>query len=203
MVPLGWHHTSYIQEAKRQLDAGMVGQIESVLCHMASPIRGLLQGLDFDHEANGGGLFPPDPTTWADPIIADGGYGHAQMSHSLSLMSWLTGLVPQDVFAMMTQAESKVEMYDALTVRFTNGVIGALSGSGDIPEGQMFQLDIRIFGSEGMLLLDIERARLAREEPEDALLFAKGEREAYISLRLQPDNRTVTSTVLVYDRGGR
>ena len=48
-----------------------------------------------------------------------------------------------------------------MTVRFEDGVIGALSGSGDIPEGQMFQLDIRIFGSEGMLLLDVERARLA------------------------------------------
>ena len=181
MVPLGWHHTSYIQEAKRQLDAGVVGQIESVLCHMASPIRGLLQGLDFDHEANGGGLFPPDPTTWADPIIADGGYGHAQMSHSLGLMSWLTGLVPRDVFAMMTQAESKVEMYDALTVRFTNGVIGALSGSGDIPEGQMFQLDIRIFGSEGMLLLDIERARLAihRHDKQDHIFDVASDAGGY------------------------
>ena len=161
VVPYGWHHKPYIQEAKRQLDAGVVGKIESVLCHMASPIRGLLQGLDFDHEANGGGLFAPDPATWADPVVADGGYGHAQMSHSLGLMTWLTSLVPREVFAMMAEAESRVEMYDALTVRFEDGVIGALSGSGDIPEGQMFQLDIRIFGSEGMLLLDIERARLA------------------------------------------
>ena len=161
LVPYGWHHKPYIQEAKRQLDAGVVGNIESVLCHMASPIRGLLQGLDFDHEANGGGLFAPDPATWADPVVADGGYGHAQMSHSLGLMSWLTGLMPREVFAMMTEAESRVEMYDAVTVRFEDGVIGALSGSGDIPEGQMFQLDIRIFGSEGMLLLDVERARLA------------------------------------------
>ena len=181
LVPYGWHHKPYVQEAKRQLDAGVVGQIESVLCHMASPIRGLLQGLDFDHEANGGGLFPPDPTTWADPIIADGGYGHAQMSHSLGLMSWLTGLMPQDVFAMMTQAESKVEMYDALTVRFTNGVIGALSGSGDIPEGQMFQLDIRIFGSKGMLLLDIERARLAvhRHDKQDQIFDVPSDAGAY------------------------
>ena len=62
---------------------------------------------------------------------------------------------------MMAEAGSRVEMYDAVTVRFEDGVIGALSGSGDIPEGQMFQLDIRIFGSEGMLLLDVERARLA------------------------------------------
>ena len=161
LVPYGWHHKPYIQEARRRLDAGAVGKIESVLCHMASPIRGLLQGQDFDHEANGGGLFAPNPATWADPVVAEGGYGHAQMSHSLGLLSWLTDLVPSEVFAMMTSAQSRVEMYDALTVRFEGGVIGAISGSGDIPEGHMFQLDIRVFGSEGMLLLDVERARLA------------------------------------------
>lgn len=171
LVPYGWHHKTFIQEAKRQMDSGVVGRIESVLCHMASPIRGLLRGLDFDYKVNGGGIFAPDPATWADPVVADGGYGHAQMSHSLGLMSWLTGLVPQEVFAMMAESDSKVEMYDAMTVRFEDGVIGALSGSGDIPDGQMFQLDIRIFGSEGMLLLDLERARLAihRHDKQDQI----------------------------------
>ena len=161
IVPYGWHYTSYVQEAKRRLDAGCVGKIEAVQCHMASPVRGLLRGIAFDHVSNGGGLFAPSPETWADPVIAGGGYGQAQMSHSLGLMSWLTGLMPVDVFGMMAESESKVEMYDAMTVRFEGGVIGALSGSGDIPEGQGFQLDVRIFGSEGMLLVDIERARLA------------------------------------------
>jgi predicted dehydrogenase len=161
LVPYGWHYKPYIQEAKRQMDAGVVGRIESVVCHMASPIRGLLRGQSFDHEIHGGGLFAPASATWADPVVAGGGYGQAQMSHSLGLMSWLTGLAPREVFAMMAESESKVEMYDAMTVRFEGGAIGALSGSGDIPEGRMFQLDVRVFGSEGMLVLDVERARLA------------------------------------------
>lgn len=172
LVPYGWHYKPYIQEAKSYIDAGVIGRIESVVCHMASPIRGLLRGLKFDHAANGGGLFAPDPATWADPAVAGGGYGHAQMSHSLGLLSWLTGLVPKQVFAMTAKSESKVEMYDALTVRFDQGVIGAISGSGDIPEGQKFQLDIRVFGAEGMLLLDVERARLAihRHDRQDKVL---------------------------------
>ncbi len=189
LVPYGWHHKPFIQEAKRQLDNNIIGKIESVVCHMASPIRGLLRGEGFDYKANGGGLFAPDPTTWADPVIADGGYGHAQMSHSLGLMSWLTGLVPTEVFAMMSNADSKVEIYDALTVRFEGGVIGALSGSGDIPEGQMFQLDIRIFGSEGMLLLDVERARLAihRHDGHDQI-HKVGPSDGAYSCEGPPDN---------------
>ncbi|MBM3263762.1 MAG: Gfo/Idh/MocA family oxidoreductase [candidate division Zixibacteria bacterium] len=169
IVPYGWHYRPFIQEAKRRLDAGCVGNIESVVCHMASPIRGLLRGHTFDHVSNGGGLFAPSAATWADPILSGGGYGQAQMSHSLGLMSWLTGLTPQEVFSIMAESESKVEMYDAMTVRFEAGVIGTLSGSGDIPEGHSFQLDVRVFGSEGMLLLDVERARLlvARHDGDD------------------------------------
>jgi len=180
LVPYGWHHKSYIQEARKQLRAGIIGKTESVLCHMASPIRGLLQGLDFDHEAYGG-LFAPDPATWADPAIADGGYGHAQMSHSLGLLYWLTDLVPSEVFAVMSEAESRVEMYNALTVRYEQGVIGTLSGSGGIPEGQMFQLDIRVFGSEGMALLDIERARLTihRHDGQDKVYDVASDAGAY------------------------
>ena len=180
LVPYGWHYKPYIQEAKRNLDASVVGRIESVVCHMASPIRGLLRGLAFDYEEYGG-MFAPDAATWADPIVAGGGYGLGQMSHSLGLMSWLTGLVPQQVFAMMAESESQVEMYDALTVRFGDGVIGAISGSGDIPEGQSFQLDIRVFGTEGMLLLDVERARLAihRHDLQDTVLDVAPDAGAY------------------------
>ena len=41
MVTYGWHYAKFIQEAKRKMDAGAVGDIEFVMCHMASPIRSL------------------------------------------------------------------------------------------------------------------------------------------------------------------
>ena len=43
LVPYGWHYKPFVQQAKRWLDAGAVGTIQYVLCHMASPIRDLLQ----------------------------------------------------------------------------------------------------------------------------------------------------------------
>jgi predicted dehydrogenase len=166
LVPYGWHYKPFTQQAKLWMDEGHVGRIEFVLCHMASPIRDLLRGLRFQVEGTsgqaGGVLFEPDPKTWADPVVAGGGYGHAQLSHSTGMLAWLTGLVPESVYAQMTTSDSRVDVYDALSVRFAGGAIGTISGAGTVPPTgkAQYQVDLRIFGSEGLLMLDLERTRL-------------------------------------------
>jgi predicted dehydrogenase len=166
LVPYGWHYKAFVQQAKRWLDEGKVGQVQYALCHMASPIRDLLQGGRFEVDKNSGQaagvLFEPDPRTWADPVVAGGGYGHAQLSHSTGMLCWLTGLVPEAVYALMTAPGAKVDLYDALSVRFACGAIGTVSGAGTVPPTgkAQYQVDLRIFGSEGLLMLDCERARL-------------------------------------------
>lgn len=165
LVPYGWHYKPFVLQAKRWLDEGLIGQLQFVLCHMASPIRSLLQGERFQVEGNsgqaGGVLFEPDPKTWADPLVAGGGYGQAQLSHSTGMLCWLTGLKAESVYALMTAPGSQVDLYDALSVKFAAGVIGTVSGAGTIPPTgkASFQVDLRLFGSAGMLLLDCERAR--------------------------------------------
>lgn len=126
MVPYGWHYAKFIQEAKRKMDAGPVGDIEFVMCHMASPIRSLLEGKQF--LSKGGGaedrMFDPAAKTWSDPTIAGGGYALAQMSHSAGLAYWLTNLKPERVPALTSSTTSAVELYDAFSVHFTSGAIG-------------------------------------------------------------------------------
>ena len=166
LVPYGWHYKPFIQQAKRWMDDGAVGQVQYVLCHMASPLRDLLQGGRFQVESNSGQagrvLFEPDPRTWSDPEVAGGGYGHAQLSHSTGMLFWLSGLMPESVYALMTAPGARVDLYDALSVRFEGGAIGAVSGAGTVPPAgnAQYQVDLRIFGTEGSLLLDCERARL-------------------------------------------
>ena len=164
LVPYGWHYKPFVQQAKQLMDEDSIGQVEYVLCHMASPIRPLLSGaevkLDDLSGQSGDSLFQPDVSTWADPVKADGGYGHAQISHAAGLLFWLTDLEATRVFSTMSGPGAQVELYDALTVRFANGAIGTVSGAGSVPLDRPFQLDIRIFGAAGMLLLDCERARL-------------------------------------------
>ncbi len=166
LVPYGWHYKPFFHQAKRWLDEGKVGAIQFVLCHMASPIRDLLQGKRFLAEESsgqaGGIMFEPDPKTWADPKVAGGGYGYAQISHSTGMLFWLTNLMPERVYALMSAPNAEVDVYDAITVRFEGGAIGTISGAGTIPSSgnPLYQVDIRIFGSEGLLMLDCERARL-------------------------------------------
>lgn len=166
LVPYGWHYKPFVQEAKRWMDEGCVGTVQYVLCHMASPIRDLLEGKRFDVQGSsgqaGGVLFEPDPRTWTDPQLAGGGYGHAQLSHSTGMLSWLTGLTAQTVYAQMTAPGSRVDVYDALSVRFEGGAIGTVSGAGTVPPSgkPSYQVDLRIFGTDGLLMLDCERARL-------------------------------------------
>jgi predicted dehydrogenase len=166
VVPYGWHYKPFVQQAKCWMDNGAVGQVQYVLCHMASPVRDLLEGKRFVVESNsgqaGGVLFEPDTKTWTDPQVAGGGYGQAQLSHSTGMLFWLTGLMPQSVFALMTSPGSRVDVYDAVCVRFEGGAIGTISGAGTVPPAgnAQFQLDVRIFGTDGMLMLDCERARL-------------------------------------------
>ena len=164
LVPYGWHHKPFIQRAKELMNDGAVGEVEFVLCHMASPIRDLLSGVEVDVSDISGqdsaSLFGPTPSTWADPDVAGGGYAHAQISHSSGMLFWLTGLRATRVFAAMSAPGSKVELYDALTVRFASGAIGTVSGAGNVPTDQTFQVDLRIFGPKGMLLIDCERARM-------------------------------------------
>lgn len=165
LVPYGWHYKAFAQQAKNWLDESRIGRVEYALCHMASPIRDLLRGLRFQVASNsgqaGGVLFEPDPRTWTDPVLAGGGYGHAQLSHATGMLFWLTGLMPESVYAMMATSQSRVDVYDALSVRFEGGALATVSGAGTVPPAgnARYQVDIRIFGSEGLIMLDMERAR--------------------------------------------
>src|SRR4051794_21352365 len=137
LVPYGWNYKPFVRQAKRWMDEGLIGEVQYALCHMASPIRALLQGQRFlaqDVGGQAGGLlFEPDPKTWADPQVAGGGYGHAQLAHSTGLLFWLTSLVPESVYALMTAPGLRVDLYDALSVRFAGGAIGTVSGAGTVP----------------------------------------------------------------------
>jgi predicted dehydrogenase len=166
LVPYGWHYKPFVKQAKHWMEQGALGEVLYALCHMASPVRDLLQGRRFAAEDNSGQagrlLFEPDPRTWSDPQVAGGGYAHAQLSHSTGMLFWLTGLAPESAYALMSGPGARVDLYDAISVRFAGGAIGTVSGAGTVPPAgaAQFQVDLRLFGSEGMLLLDCERARL-------------------------------------------
>ena len=157
LIPYGWNYTDYAATAKRLIDEGEVGRIEHVLCHMGSALRDLFSGTGawFAEHA----FCKPELKTWSDPGLG-GGFAHGQLTHALALLLWITGLEVGEVFAFSNVAGSGADLYNAMSCRFRNGATGMIGGAGTMPPRATYQVDIRIFGSEGMLLLDIERPRL-------------------------------------------
>jgi predicted dehydrogenase len=172
IVPYGWHYKPFVQEAKRLMSQGAVGEVEYVLCHMASPTKSLFGGDGSPPSEQAPTIAAPDPRTWQAPEQG-GGYAHGQVTHSSGLMLWLTGLRAQEVACRMTRPHAQVDLYNAAQITFTSGALGAISGAATLPDGSKFQVDVRIFGSEGVLLVDVERERVELRRHDGRLLELK------------------------------
>jgi predicted dehydrogenase len=98
----------------------------------------------------------PQPTTYSEPSVAGGGQGHLQVTHSAALLLWLTDLRPLEVAAFVEGFELKVDLCDAISVRFEGGAVGTLASTGGIPAAQSShqQLELRLYGADGYALLD-------------------------------------------------
>jgi predicted dehydrogenase len=157
IMPYGWNYKPMTEIAHRLVKEGWVGEVRHVTAQMASALADLFGGEPMletrDH------LFRPPASTWADPKRS-GGYGWGQLTHGLGVLFRLVDLEPVRVFARMGLSPAGVDFYDAAVVEFGNGATMALSGSATVPKSRGYQLDIRIFGTQGMLLFDIERARV-------------------------------------------
>ena len=159
LVPYGWNYSDIAGDAKSQVTSGAIGEVQHLNCHMAGGTLDLFSGREpsFVKEA----FVKPDLRTWSDPEKG-GGYGHSQTTHLLGLALWLTDLQPVEVFAHMSESVTEVDLFNAISVRFRNGAIGSVSASSGVPshlDRLGYQIDIRIFGDRGMLLLDMEQGR--------------------------------------------
>jgi predicted dehydrogenase len=155
LIPYGWNYTRWAGEARR-LALG-VGRVEHIVLQMATALDDLFAGKPMQETR--GAMFRPPPSTWADPKRA-GGFGWGQLVHALGLLFRIADLRPREVFAVTGESQTGVDYYDAAVVRFIGGATASLSGAATLPKGRPAQIDLRIFGSEGMLLLDVERERL-------------------------------------------
>lgn len=157
LIPYGWNYTPLAAAAKEFVRAGKIGTIEHVHCHMASATRDLFSGEEFWFSKKDS--VKPDPNTWSDPKTG-GGFAHGQLTHALALLFYITELQPSEIFAYMNTSRTGADLTNAISCRFKGGATGTIGGAGTMPARSTYQVDLRLFGSEGMLLLDIERPRL-------------------------------------------
>lgn len=153
VVSHGWHYKPGLDPARDLI--ARVGRIEHVICHMASFTRTVFDG-DGSVAAWRATAIQPQAATWQDPD-AGGGYAFGQLSHALGLLYWLTDLRASAVQAMTWNSSAGIDLHDAATISFDTGATGVLSGSCGVPAGHGFELEIRVYGSEGAVTLDIEQ----------------------------------------------
>lgn len=157
VLPYGWNFRPIVEMAHQLIADGWVGEVRHVVAQMASALADLFGGEPMietkDH------LFRPPVSTWADPGRS-GGYGWGQLTHGLGALFRIVALDPLRVFAKIGLSPAGVDYYDAAVVEFSNGATMALSGSATVPKSRGYQIDLRIYGTEGMMLFDIERPRL-------------------------------------------
>lgn len=157
VVAYGWNYSPMVIQAHRMMhEDGGIGEIEQMTIHMDSVTRELLSET---------GAYPaaapeyvPQPDTWSRPETSGGGYGQAQLTHALGVALWLTELRAQDVFALMSAPlDAKVELHDAIAVRYTNGAIGTLGGGSSHlgGAGNRHAVEVRAIGSRGQFHLDL------------------------------------------------
>lgn len=158
LVPTGMSFTDFSAKAAQMVRDGRIGKVRHAVCQMGSALEDLFAGEPMIETADH--LFRPPASTWADPDKA-GGYGWGQMSHSLGWLFYVSDLTFESVYCMAGQSKTGVDFYDAATARATNGATVSLSGSATVPKHIGMHMDVRIYGTEGMIVFDIERARLA------------------------------------------
>ncbi len=170
ILSYGWNYRPMVIQAHQMMhEDGGIGEIEHVALHMDSVTRELLSETGAYPES--APEFIPQPDTWSRPESSGGGYGQAQLTHLLGVSLWLTDLRGQDVFAFMSSPlGAKVELHDAVSIRYTNGAIGTMSGASSHLGGanNRHAVEVRIVGSRGMFHLDLRDNTLWRyRSPDD------------------------------------
>jgi predicted dehydrogenase len=159
VVGYTWHYNEQVLTARRWIAEGRIGSIVYVQSFFGSSPVNLYRGEpEADVYAYGAGdrFDGPLKTTYSDPRLAGGGQGQTQLTHSLALLLFLTGLDPERVGAFMEQGSAAVDVVDALTLRFRNGALGIVGSTGAVvPVSHTDTLEYIIHGSAGHLHFDV------------------------------------------------
>jgi predicted dehydrogenase len=157
VVGYPYHFVPQHQALQERIAAGRLGQLQLVDNLFASMVLEYYRANPLAYEkVFGWEVTGPLSNTYSDPQVAGGGQGHLQVTHSAALLLWLTGLRAAEVAAFMERFDLRVDLCDAISVRFAGGAIGTLASTGGIPAQQSGhqQLEYRLYGSEGYALLD-------------------------------------------------
>ncbi len=162
LIDCPWHYTAHAAEARRLVGEGRLGKLKMVsilYTNFSGPLYRERQAWK-DYFTEGAEklyfepYITPELTSYSDPAVSGGGQIYGQVSHAAAYLGLLTGSDPTEVFAHFDNAELKIDVYDALCIKLRDGCLVTLASTGDTMYSRR-QFEVRAFGTEGMLLLEL------------------------------------------------
>ena len=158
LISCPWHYTAHASAAQRLIRNGDMGEVRMISVLMTNPISHLLRG-DSTQPTHGTPYIHPHGSTYSDPRIAGGGQIYAQVCHVAAYLTFLTGASPTEVFARFHNDGEMLDIYDTLNLRMDDGSIVTIASTGATSIGRR-DFEVRVFGTKGMLFLDLWRGKL-------------------------------------------
>ena len=142
---------------KQAFADGALGELVSINCLVATALEVLLRG-DIARFADELPIPPPlapKEGTYSDPERAGGGFAQTQLTHTIGMFLYVTGLAPTEVFARTQSRGLDLELAVDAVFTLEDGTIGTLAGTGTIAAPQRQMHELRYFGSEAYAVQDI------------------------------------------------
>jgi predicted dehydrogenase len=156
------HGFNYLPMSTWALDvvqSGRLGEPSFLTGYMASALEATFAGdSSYGRAEIDGVTFETESTTWADPQRG-GGYLYGQLCHLLGLSLAFVDRLPAEVFARTRRLSNDVDIDVSASVSFDGGGVGSFTGSGRLPWGVRYPLDLRVVAEKGILSLDFDRER--------------------------------------------
>ncbi len=150
------NYLPHVGTLRDRIDGGLIGEIEHVACSFISVTREVFTG-DVGLKRWDEAFFRPDRSTWQDPE-GGGGFAYGQLSHSLALMFYLSGLRPERI-AALTRQEQGVDIADAAVLACAGGAAVSISGSVAMPQGERALMRVFLAGSLGLVTAEFDLDR--------------------------------------------
>lgn len=157
-----WNYTRHARAAREAVHSGEIGDIQLVSGLFASMVIEYLRGNpEAYREVFKFPVTGPNRDSYSDPRVAGGGQGHLQVTHLAGLMFWVIGLRAVEVFAYMENYDLKVDLVNAISLRFDKGAVGVIGSTGGIAPGQRQDHELRVYGTNGSIIMDPIRGTLS------------------------------------------
>lgn len=167
LISAPWHYTKHAREAQSLVRNGKLGRLKMISVLNSNFTLGLYEGKPWDQ------VFGRNPTlqnasdpyatphlkSYCDPAVAGGGQIYCQVSHAAAFLSYMTGGHPVEIFARFADAGTTVDVYDTLNIKYDDGVIASMASTGATMLSDR-QHEIRVFGTEGMILIELWKGKL-------------------------------------------